>query len=58
VPPTEIVRVFAAERAEPSPQLAFVYFLDGREGEKTAVVGDAESLAKSVDRPKWDIAQP
>lgn len=58
VPPTEIVRVFAAERGEPSPQLAFVYFLDGREGEKKALVGDAESLAKTVDRPKWDLAQP
>jgi hypothetical protein len=58
VPPTEIVRVFAAELGEPEPQLEFVWFLDGREREKAAVVADAAALAGSVHRPKWDIAQP
>ena len=56
-PPTEIVRRFAAERSRDDRQLDFVYFLDGREKEKRAVVADAEALARSVDRPKWDIAQ-
>lgn len=55
--PTEIIRRFGAERAQENRQLDFVYFLDGREGQKRAIIGDADSLAKSVDRPKWDIAQ-
>ncbi len=56
-PPTEIVRVFSNELNQEKHQLDFVYFLDGREREKKAVVGDANTLAKSADRPKWDIAQ-
>jgi hypothetical protein len=56
-PPTELVRRFAAERGRDDRQLDFVYFLDGREKERRAVVADAEALAKSADRPKWDIAQ-
>ncbi|MEJ7734176.1 MAG: YiiX/YebB-like N1pC/P60 family cysteine hydrolase, partial [Polyangiaceae bacterium] len=58
VPPTEIVRVFEAELGTPEPQLDFVWFLDGRERDKAAVVADAAALAGSVHRPKWDIAQP
>ncbi len=56
-PPTELVRSFAAERGQDKRQLDFVYFLDGREGEKRAIVGDANSLAETVTRPKWDIVQ-
>lgn len=58
VPPTEIVRVFAAERAKEDRQLDFVYFLDGKEKTRAAVVADAEELALSAVRPKWDIVQP
>lgn len=58
VPPTEIVRTFANERGKPDRQFDFVYFLDGREGGRAAVVADEETLARSVTRPKWDIAQP
>lgn len=56
-PPTEIVRTFAAELGKENRQLDFVYFLDGRERGKRALVADAAALAKSADRPKWDIAQ-
>lgn len=58
IPPTEFVRLFQHERATPSPQLEFVYFLDGREREHRALVADAEALAATLIRPKWDIAQP
>jgi hypothetical protein len=58
VPPTEIVRTFRDERDQPNPQLDFVYFLDGREAEQTAVVADADALAGTCERPKWDIVQP
>ena len=58
VPPTELARTFRDERDKPNRQLDFVYFLDGREGEHTAVVADADALAGTCDRPKWDIVQP
>lgn len=58
VPPTELVRTFRKERESAEPQLDFVYFLEGREAEKRAVVASAEALATTCDRPKWDIAQP
>jgi len=57
VPPTELVRAFGAELDREPRQLDFVYFLDGRERGKSAVVGDAAALAKSATRPKWDIVQ-
>jgi len=58
IPPTELVRTFAAERDRSDRQLDFVYFLDGREGQKRAIVADAGALAASAERPKWDIVQP
>ncbi len=58
VPPTEIVRAFASERGKSERQMEFVYFLDGREGGKAAIVADEEALAISATRPKWDLAQP
>lgn len=58
VPPTELVRLFANERSREDRQLDFVYFLDGRERKERAVVADAEALAASARRPKWDIVQP
>jgi hypothetical protein len=58
VPPTEIVRLFASELTSNTAQMEFVYFLEGREATHDAVVADAPTLAKSVTRPKWDVAQP
>lgn len=57
VPPTEIVRVFAEELGQEDAQLEFVYFLDGREGTRSAVVADSAALAASAERPKWDVMQ-
>jgi hypothetical protein len=58
VPPTEFVKKFSAELGKPNAGLEFVYFLDGREGQRAAVVASAEDLAATCDRPKWDIVQP
>jgi uncharacterized protein YycO len=58
VPPTEIVRTFAAARQNDDRTLDFVYFLDGKERDKRAVVADAKALAATVRRPKWDLLQP
>lgn len=58
VTPTEFVRLFVSERGKPEAQLEFVYFLEGRERQKGAVVADADALAKTPERPKWDVAQP
>jgi hypothetical protein len=58
VPPTEIVRAFRDQRTRPGRQLDFVYFLEGHESERRAVVADADALASTCDRPKWDIVQP
>lgn len=57
IPPTEIVRLFAAERESENPQLEFVWFLDGVEATHSAEVSTAEALAASATRPKWDILQ-
>lgn len=57
IPPTELVRAFAADRSDAGP-LGFVYFLDGRERERRAVIGTEADLAGSIDRPKWDVLQP
>jgi hypothetical protein len=58
VPPTELVRRFRDQLDAPGQQLDFVYFLEGREAERKAIVADAAALARSCDRPKWDIVQP
>jgi hypothetical protein len=58
VPPTEIVRHFRDHLGKSTAQLDFVYFLEGRERERRAVVESAEALATTVGRPKWDIVQP
>lgn len=58
VTPTEFVRLFVSERGKPDAQLEFVHFLEGREGQKAALVADADALAKTPERPKWDVAQP
>ena len=58
VPPTEIARVFRDRRGDADQELDFVYFLEGRESEQQAVVANADALARTCDRPKWDIVQP
>jgi hypothetical protein len=58
VPPTEFVRVFANELGRPDARFEFVYFLEGREKERRAIVADEKALAATVTRPKWDIVQP
>jgi len=58
VPPTEIVRHFRDHLGKSDQQLDFVYFLEGREREQRAVVANAEALATTCERPKWDIVQP
>jgi hypothetical protein len=58
VPPTSLAQTFRDERGQKEPQFEFVYFLEGREHEKRAVVADADALAATVARPKWDIVQP
>jgi hypothetical protein len=58
VPPTEFVRLFANELGRTDSRFEFVYFLDGREKERRAVVADGAALAASINRPKWDIVQP
>jgi hypothetical protein len=58
VPPTELVRLYVSEREKKdTAALEFVYFLDGREESKNAVVASADDLAKTPERPKWDVAQ-
>jgi hypothetical protein len=57
-PPTEFVRAFKSELGKENAQFEFVYFLDGREEQKAAVTADAEALAATCERPKWDIIQP
>ncbi len=54
LPANDLVAQFAEREGE---DLQFVYFLDGREREKTAVVGDATAFRESWKRPKWDIVQ-
>jgi hypothetical protein len=58
VTPTELAKLFTVERALPHPQLSFVYFLEGQEREHTSRAADADALAATLARPKWDIAQP
>lgn len=47
VPPTELVRAFRDQRDKPERQLDFVYFLEGRESDRRAVVADADALAST-----------
>jgi hypothetical protein len=57
VPPNDIVAKFDNELGTPSQKLDFVYFLDGSEEEKKAVVKGISEFRKSHERLKWDIAQ-
>jgi hypothetical protein len=57
LPANAIARLYAEERRRPDRQLDFVWFLDGRERERRAVVADEAAFAASWRRPKWDVAQ-
>lgn len=55
--PNSIVRTFDQQRGTPAEQLAFAWFLDGREREGRAVFADEAAFRASWRRPKWDILQ-
>lgn len=59
LPANEIVRQYAQQLKSPnaSPEMEFVYFLDGREKEGKAVVSTKKDFVASWERPKWDTAQ-
>jgi hypothetical protein len=54
LPANELVRQFTELGAE---DMTFVYFIDGREMKRNAVVSDEASFRNSWKRPKWDIIQ-
>lgn len=53
LPANDLVRQFD----EGEGDFEFVYFLDGRESTKSAIVADEEAFRASWERPKWDVAQ-
>jgi hypothetical protein len=55
--PNSVVRLFDQQRGTPQEQLAFAWFLDGREREGRAVFADEAAFRASWRRPKWDIVQ-
>jgi hypothetical protein len=57
LPANELVKLLDREAGRQDRQLDFVAFLDGREGQRAAVEGDAEAFRQSYRRMKWDIAQ-
>lgn len=57
MPPNDIVEKFDRESDASQRELDFVYFLDGSEKDKKAVVKGPEEFRLSYKRPKWDIAQ-
>jgi uncharacterized protein YycO len=57
LPANEVVKQFDQEYGTEQQQLDFVYFLDGRERSKGALVSDLDNFRASWKRPKWDIVQ-
>lgn len=59
LPANEIVKQFALQEARPDEErdLEFVYFLDGKEKAKKAVISTREDFINSWRRPKWDVVQ-
>ncbi len=57
LPANDIVRQFDVTCDDDDAPLEFVYFIDGREKQKTAVVGTKDEFRKSWERPKWDPLQ-
>ncbi|RJR30793.1 hypothetical protein C4569_03920 [Candidatus Parcubacteria bacterium] len=54
---TDLVKKFDAEYGTPKQELDFVYFLDGQEAEKKAIVGNLDGFKKTWARSKWDFNQ-
>jgi hypothetical protein len=57
LPANDLVRQFDEQHGTEQQQLDFVYFLDGREKVKGALVSDLDSFRASWKRPKWDVLQ-
>jgi len=53
----DIVDKFDHEYDSPAKELEFVYFLDGIEKDKKAVLAGLSGLRSSHRRMKWDIVQ-
>ncbi len=58
LPPNEIVRLYEQESQQDGRRFDFVYFLDGRESDRRAIVADEAAFRRSHDRFKWDLLQP
>ena len=54
-PANNFAELYAQEQGRDNPQLKFIYFLDGREKEKKAIVGSEGDFINSHLRTKWDI---
>ena len=57
LPANDLVRQFDEQYGTEQQQLDFVYFLDGREKAKGALVSDLDGFRASWKRPKWDVLQ-
>ncbi|MCC2631251.1 MAG: protein tyrosine phosphatase [Candidatus Paceibacter sp.] len=57
VSPTDMVRKYSEERSNPDRELDFVYFIDGNEELKKAIVKDEEAFAQSWSRQKYSWFQ-
>ena len=55
LPANQIAALYAEEQESGKNQLRFVYFLDGREKQKSAVVAGEEAFRGSHLRTKWDV---
>ncbi|MBI3099246.1 MAG: hypothetical protein HYY93_13550 [Planctomycetes bacterium] len=56
-PSNEFVGVFRDELGKPEAQMDFVWFYDGVQGERKAIVSGARELAETCSRPKWCMLQ-
>ncbi len=57
LPANDIVRQFDERCEDPDAPMEFVYFIDGREHQKGAVIGTFQQFRESWKRPKWDTMQ-
>jgi hypothetical protein len=55
LPANEIAKLFDRQADTPEQQLDFVYFLDGREKTRSAVVANESTFRSSWKRKKWSI---
>lgn len=55
--PNTIVRIFDEQFGTPNQQLAFAWFLDGREKQRRAELSTVDAFRASHKRPKWDVVQ-